>query len=834
VKLTIDGKEIETKAGTTILEAAKSAGIYIPTLCYHPDLPPARGAASVASVFQGAHQIDNAAPEEPGKSCGLCVVEVQGSNDLLGSCATELLENMVVITNSERVREKRRENLIPILARHRHACLTCAQREGCGRSQCSGNVAENERCCSQFGYCELQRIADYIGISPATPKWHPPHDAPIKEEPLFERDYSLCIGCTRCVRACRDLRGIEAIGFVYDRKKLVQIGSIGPTLADSGCKFCTACVEVCPTGALMDKVRRPAKTEEDRVPCRAACPVGIDIPGYLRLIAAGNPDAANAVIREKVPLPGVLGRICIHPCENACRRGEINEPISICALKRFAATGDEGLWRKNANSLPPTGKKVAIIGAGPAGLTAAFYLRKRGHSVTLFDAADKAGGMLRYGIPDFRLPAHILDKEIDDILGRGIAFKPNQTLGKDISLAQLKAAGFDAVFLAVGAQLSRKIPLEGCELPDVLWGIDFLRKVSRGEKIRLKENVVVIGGGNVAVDAALTALRCGAKEVYMACLESEAEMPAGKWEIEEAISEGVKLLTSLGPEKIVRGNGRVTGLEMVACRCVFDNRGNFRPQFNKDSKECLPVDQVIVAIGQDPDLSFLTNDAPIQTRNGLILVDENTLETNMPTVYAGGDVIKTPGSVIYAVAAGRKAAASIDKALGGTGDIEEVLFERPAPNPFIGRNEGFATWPREPMPEPAFSKRQGFAEIALGYEREEAMKEASRCLQCDLHLAMGCNPSPPIHVLAFTEEEINKVPSSEGVFQLLDEARKVIAIKGTMNLRRELVDQLEENAKAKFFEFEEDKLYSKRETEMIQRYLQVHGEMPGSGDDDLF
>jgi len=210
-------------------------------------------------------------------------------------------------------------------------------------------------------------VANYVGISPTTPKWAPT-DLPILEnQPLFIRDYNLCIGCTRCIRACRDLRGVEALGFVYDEKGQVQVGTLGPTLEDSGCKFCTACVEVCPTGALMDKSVRPGKKEEDIVPCKEACPAHIDVPGYLRLIAQGKRDEANAVIREKVPLPGILGRVCIHPCEDVCRRGEVNGPVSICALKRYAADGEKGLWKKNAKAGNDTGKKVAIVGAGPAG-----------------------------------------------------------------------------------------------------------------------------------------------------------------------------------------------------------------------------------------------------------------------------------------------------------------------------------------------------------------------------------------------------------------------------------------------------------------------------------
>ena len=834
IKLIINGQKIETTRGTTILEAARSADIYIPTLCYHPDLPPAKAVSCSGSVYRGTEKIDNASHEEHAKGCGLCLVEIQGTPDLAGSCSTNAEHNMIVTTDSDRIKAKRKENLTLILARHPHACLTCAQQEGCSRTQCSSNVPENQRCCPKFGHCELQDVANYVGISDSTPKWIP-SDLPVyKDHPLFETDYNLCIGCTRCVRACNDLRGVGAIGFVYESNGKLIVGTKGPGLQESGCRFCTACVEVCPTGALTDKDVRPGTKESDILPCMHACPVHVDIPGYLRLIAQGKKELANLIIREKVPFPGVLGRVCIHPCEDVCRRGKINQPVNICALKRYAADQDTGAWKRNLSVKKQTQKKVAIIGAGPAGLTAGFYLRKQGHEVCIFEKKNQAGGMLRYGIPRYRLPESVLDKEIADIFDMGIAFKPDQTLGKDFSLDSLSDAGYDAVFICVGLVESRKIPLKNSDLPDVMLGIDFLRNVVQGKHIGIKQRVLVIGGGNVAIDVAMTALRCGAQQVFIASLEKGNEIPASESEIRNARLEGVQLLEGWGPEEVLSQDGKVVGMVLFECTSVFDKNGKFCPVFG-DIQLDITVDQIILATGQASELSFLA-DTGVTTLNGLIIADEQTLETEQNRIYAGGDIQKGPGAVIHAIAAGRKAASAIDKALGGTGEIGQTLFETHTRDQYLGEAPGFAKQEREEVPELEPEIRtQSFDEIYTGYDHEQAIKEAKRCLQCDLRLYMGCNPGPPVNKLAFNMETIDPVPETEGVYQLLDQDNNVLAIKGTESLRQSLIRAFDENENAAWFEFEEDKMYSQRESELIQRYLQEHGEMPGQDeDDDLF
>lgn len=834
VTLSIDGREVRAPRGASILEAARRAGIYVPVLCHHPDLPPAEGLPPAAAVYQGGERIENAMPEVRGSGCGLCLVEVEDLEDLVESCSTEALNGMSVATNNERIRRRRQENLIPILAGHPHACLTCVQREGCSRSQCSANVPEDERCCPRFGHCELQDAAAYVGISEATPKWVSTNLPVIENDPLFVRDYNLCIGCTRCVRSCADLRGVEALGFVRDEQGRVRVGTLGPTLTESGCRFCTACVEVCPTGALADKGVRPGKKDEDLVSCRAACPARVDVPDYVRLIAGGRPDEANAVIREKVPFPGVLGRVCVRPCEDACLRGEVNEPVAVCALKRYAADNDKGFWKRGLRVEADTGRRAAVVGAGPAGLAAAFYLRKAGHRVTLFESEDRPGGMMRYAIPPYRLPREIMDGEIMEILDLGIDFRPGRALGRDFRLEDLKSEGYEALFLGVGARLARELKIEGAELSGVLSGVDFLRRAAYGDPPELQSRVLVIGGGNAAVDAARTVLRCGAEHVSVACLERREDMPANESEVERMLAEGVRLMPSRGPGRILGNAGRVKVVELLRCTAVFDSKGRFGPIFDRGARETVDADQVIIAIGQAADLSFLEEGSPIKTDSGLIVVDRATQETGAPDVYAGGDAVEAPGSIIQAVAAGRRAAAAMDKALGGSGDLDDPAAPGRPPGRTLGREEGFAGRHRVPVPEldPA-SASACFDEAALGYDSAAAAREASRCLQCDLRLHIGSNPPPPGNRLPFIRESIEQVPRSEGVYRLMDAEGKVLTIKGTADLRQELLRELEDNEKAAMFDFEEDKMYSKRESELIQRHLQEYGEMPCGIDGDL-
>lgn len=835
ITLSIDGTQVEVQEGATILDAASAANIYVPTLCSHPDLPPGKGMKPNEVVYRRQERFENSTKEEPEEfgGCRLCLVEVEGMADLQTACNTPARAGMVIQTDTPRLVEERRKNLMPILARHPHACLTCAQREGCTREPCSTNVPVEERCCIKFGNCELQKVAEYIGIKEETPRWVPTTLPILEDEPLCKRDYNLCIGCLRCVRACREVREIDAIGFVLDEKGEVAVGSMSPTLRESGCKFCTACVEVCPTGALLDK-EVVADREAALVPCKANCPAGIDVPEYVRLAGQGRYAEATAVIREKVPFPRVLGQICFHPCEEHCRRGEVNDPISICALKRLATENDTGLWKERSRMAPPSGRKVAVVGGGPAGLTASFYLRKAGHGVVLYESEDEVGGMMWLGIPEYRLPRAVLRRDFAEILESGIEVKNNTTIGDEASLNDLTSQ-FDAVFLSVGAQLSRRLDIEGSNQSDVLWGVDFLKDVKLGREVCVRERVVVIGGGNVAIDAALTARRLGGKEIHLVCLETEAEMPAHQWECEDALAEGVVFHPSWGPKQIVASGDRVAGIELIKCTSVFDDQGRFNPSYDPETTMSLKADMVIMAIGQACDLSFLEGNGQIRTTGGgLIQANAETMETTRKGVFAGGDVTMMPGSVIDAIASGRKAAAAIDRYLGGSGDIEEILFERTGPDPRLGRDEGFADWRRVMAPCLLPEERaNGFSQIDCGFDRNMATEEAKRCLQCDLRMGMAAVTLPPEKWLEFSETTVKGVPETEGVYQVLDEAKNVLSIKGVVNLREALTEQLESSEKARYFVFEEDRMYTQRESELIQQYLQRYGKLPEGGEDEL-
>ncbi len=833
VKLTIDNREVEVEKGVTVLQAAQSAGIYIPALCAHPDLPPAPGLKPSATIFLGGKPYQNSSPDREYQGCRLCIVEVEGMSELPTSCNLPAADGMVVHTNTGKVQEMRWENLRKLLLKHPHACLTCKQREGCSPFEsCPNSVPVQERCCAKLGYCEVQAVAEFIGIKEAIPRYVF-KDLPVrKDEPLFTQDYNLCIGCTRCVRVCKDVRGIGALGFIFKDDEVVA-GPIAGTLKESGCKFCGACVEVCPTGALLDKDIKRAEREKALVPCTSACPAGIDVPRYVRLTAEGKFDEALAVVREKVPFPGVLGRVCFHPCEDACRRGQLNQPIAICALKRFVAEQDTGQWRAKSKKAPPTGKRVAIVGSGPAGLTAAYYLAKLGHAVTVFEALPEAGGMMRVGIPRYRLPKDILDSEIEDIKSVGVEIVTNC---KVESLDMLRSQGYDAIFLALGAHQGMKMGIEGEDSQGVIECISFLREISQGKRLEPGLKVAVVGGGNAAIDAARTVRRLGSKEVVIFYRRSRDEMPANPEEVEAAQEEGVKIMFLAAPTKISRDGGRL----IMECQRMElkepDASGRKRPMPVKGSEFSAACDAIIVAIGQTPIIPSGFGLEP--SGKGTLKVDAETLATGIKGVFAGGDVVTGPASVIEAIAAGRKAATSIDRYLGGSGDISEVLAEPAKASPYMGREEGFADRPRAKVPRLALERRlNNFSEVELSFATARACEEAGRCLRCDVRLQISEVMLPPSEWLEFNAASVEAAPEKDGVYRLFDEKKQVIYIGSNASIRQGLQEILDSGdewvAKAKYLHYEETLMYTMRESELIQQFLQEHGRLP-EGNESLF
>ncbi|MEE9528604.1 MAG: NADH-ubiquinone oxidoreductase-F iron-sulfur binding region domain-containing protein, partial [Dehalococcoidia bacterium] len=461
-------------------------------------------------------------------------------------------------------------------------------------------------------------------------------------------------------------------------------------------------------------------------PCLNACPAGINVPRYVQAIVDGKFSEAAAVIREKIPFPSICGYVCFHPCETKCRRGEIDDPIAIKALKRFVAQQDGRLRVQIKKVAKPTDKRVAIIGSGPAGLTAGYYLAKLGHAVAVFEALSQPGGMMRTGIPDYRLPKDVLNKEIEVMKGVGVDIRTNTRVD---SVNQLVKDGYDAIFVAIGAHQGVRLGVEGEDSPGVVECVSFLRSVNLGEKPELGNRVAVIGGGNAAIDASRVALRLGAKEVTIVYRRSRREMPASPEEVEEALHEGVKIEFLAAPSKIVRENN-VLKMECIRMRLgEVDASGRRRPEPIPGSEFPMELDNIIAAIGQIPEISAQLGLAVAKA--GTLKVDPDTLGTTKKGVFAGGDAVTGPASVIEAIAAGRQAAISIDKYLGGDGMIEEILAPPEVALALVKIEEEEKR--RVLIPSLSIEQRlRGFMEVELGYTQAMAMEEAKRCLRCDL------------------------------------------------------------------------------------------------------
>jgi NADH-quinone oxidoreductase subunit F len=474
--------------------------------------------------------------------------------------------------------------------------------------------------------------------------------------------------------------------------------------------------------------------------CQHACPAGIDVPNYVAAIAEGDYAKSVEIIRERNPFPAVCGRICIHPCEYKCRRGELDQPIAIRALKRVASDWYfKNIGPQREPFAVTRSQKVAVVGAGPAGLTCAYFLAKMGYQTTVFEAQSVAGGMLGIAVPEFRLPREVIEEEVRYIQNCGVEIRYNSPIDARHTFNDLLAEGFSAVFIAAGAQASKRIGIPGEQegLEGLYYGLEFLTRVRMNQKVPLSGKTVVIGGGNVAVDVARTALRAGAQEAQIFCLEPRDEMPAWEKDVEEAIDEGIVINPGLSPSKIVHDKGRVTGIEFTRCICVFDDEGCFNPTCDLDDTRFVDADNVIISIGQAADMSFLSADSRLERELwNTLAVDSNTLSTNVPGVFAGGDFTTGPSFAIRAIASGRRAAIAIDKYLSGDKSrvyIPDEKSPRHTRTKLALEKESLADQPRvEVAFEDARERIKDFREVEKGLDEEEACREATRCLRCDL------------------------------------------------------------------------------------------------------
>ncbi len=489
------------------------------------------------------------------------------------------------------------------------------------------------------------------------------------------------------------------------------------------CNGCRLCIDTCP----MDVIRldtRPGETNE-HPPCRLACPAHVDVRSYIHLVKDGMYEEAAALLGDSLPFPAITGRLCPHPCESDCARQEVDTAVNINSLERFV--GDYSLEEKPAPAPVIYAAKVAVVGSGPAGLSCAYFLARQGFAVTIFEAMSRPGGMLRQAIPEYRLPMAVLDAQIAYLKGLGIEFKTGVTVGKDVDVAELTKA-YKAVFWASGNQLSSKIDVPGLELTGVLWGLDVLRDVRLNGLRTLEGRVVVIGGGNVALDVALTALRLGASEVQLACLETREQMPAYDDEILQAEEEGVAFHTSWGPGKVLGSDGRVAGVELVRCTSVCDATGRFDPIYDPDTTKVLAADLVIFAVGQGPDTTSIPAGVALED-DRTIRVHPLTMETTVSGLFAGGDIVSGPSTVISAIAAGERAAVSIERYLRGQ-DLAEGRSLVPdrvkdcpgAKIPTMARQEARVL--------PVSERTAGFREVRLGFDDDMAGLEAQRCMTC--------------------------------------------------------------------------------------------------------
>jgi NADPH-dependent glutamate synthase beta subunit-like oxidoreductase/NAD-dependent dihydropyrimidine dehydrogenase PreA subunit len=583
------------------------------------------------------------------------------------------------------------------------------------------------------------------------------HEIPNTDGPGKTHAICNCCGC-----GCLSLRAAE----LYRDSNLIRSNYVSQVDKDK-CVACGECVENCQVNALRlgqkictktpipeekhdnpydtkwgpDKwnpdyrINRKVVMDTGTSPCKAECPAHIGIQGYVKLASLGRYTEALELIKHENPFPAVCGRICPRKCESACTRGDVDDPVAIDEIKKFIAEQD---LNKDKRYVPEVrhqyGNKIAVIGAGPAGLSCAYYLALDGYKITVFEKQNALGGMMTLGIPSFRLEKDVVNSEIDILRELGVEFKPGVEVGKDVSLNDLRGQGFQAFYLAIGAQAGRKLNIEGEDAEGVITGVDFLRNVNLGEGTKLEGKVVVVGGGNVAVDVARTAVRVGASQVDMYCLESRQEMPSLEEEIDEAMSEGIVINNSWGPKRILTENGRVTGVEFKKCVSVFDENKRFNPKYDENETKIVEADSVLLSIGQGIDWGGLLEGSKMElNRNNTVKADPVTYETGEPDVFAGGDVLTGPKFAIDAIATGKEGAISIHRYVHPGQSLTLGRTKRDY-RPLDKENlalEGYDRLPRQKASRPEAGKsKESFRDLRGTFTEEQVKKETERCLGC--------------------------------------------------------------------------------------------------------
>jgi len=580
----------------------------------------------------------------------------------------------------------------------------------------------------------------------------------------------LCSGCHTCEIACKQEHGL-GVG-----PRVIRVLEESPYFKPLFCHHCDdpPCAKACPedaitkdseTGIVLLDLEKctgcnavpgtSGAEKQGTSPCKAECPAHIDVQGYVGLTAKGKFQEALELIKEASPFPSICGRVCPHPCESACNRGGIDDPVANHAIERFVADLDLNTTKRYMPKIKEKKKdKVAIIGSGPAGLSCAYYLAQEGYQVTIFEKDTEPGGMLTAGIPSYRLPREVVNAEIQLIRDMDVTVKTGVEIGKDTTIAQLREEGFKAFFTAIGTQACLELGIEGENLEGAYGGLDYLRQINRGESVKLGKNVAIIGGGNTAMDAARSALRSGAENAFILYRRGLEEMPANAEEIKECQEEGISIKTLIQPLRFIGENGRVKAIECIKMKLTEpDESGRPKPEPIPDSVFTIEVDAVINALGQEADWACLTPECACTLSEwGTMNVDPLTLQSDDPDIFAGGDAARGPRTVIEAIADGKQAAISIDRFILG----RDLRLGRDQVFPTITdpQKEVYNKIDRVQMPclDPQ-ARIKSFDEVQKGLTEEMVLEEAKRCISCGTCCVQAC----PYDVMQFNHDTLKAV-----------------------------------------------------------------------------